>query len=121
VSWAPFGAEVQLHRAEGRLWSAVPQAPALGVTVVPHVVVGHPYREILAFAEAHDVDLICLGARGRDFGARSLFGSNSDRVLRQAPCPVLVARPLRPDFKPESSERARAMDPAVARACPAPV
>jgi Universal stress protein family len=27
---------------------------------------------------------------------RALFGSNVDRVLRQAPCPVLVARPLRP-------------------------
>jgi len=27
---------------------------------------------------------------------RALFGSNVDRVLRQAPCPVLVARPLKP-------------------------
>jgi hypothetical protein len=26
---------------------------------------------------------------------RALFGSNVDRVLRQAPCPVLVARPLK--------------------------
>jgi hypothetical protein len=25
----------------------------------------------------------------------TLFGSNVDRVLRQAPCPVLVARPLK--------------------------
>jgi hypothetical protein len=27
---------------------------------------------------------------------RALFGSNVDRVLRQARCPVLVARPLKP-------------------------
>jgi len=96
VSWKPLGAGVHLHRTEGRLWTAVPQSTPLGVTVVPHVVIGQPYREILSFAEAHSIDLICMGARGRDFSARSLFGSNSDRVLRQAPCPVLVGRPLRP-------------------------
>jgi len=39
--------------------------------------------------------LICLGAHGAGFGMRALFGSNVDRVLRQAPCPVLVARPLK--------------------------
>lgn len=109
VAWRPFGSEGQLHRVERRLRAAVPQAASLGVRVVPHVVVGHPYREILVFAEANEIDLICMGARGRDFGARSLFGSNSDRVLRQAPCPVLVARPLRPalgtfvEGKPEAS------------------
>jgi nucleotide-binding universal stress UspA family protein len=94
VAWAPPGPEGQLYRIEGRLRVAAPHAASLGVRVVPHVVIGRPYREILAFAEANAIDLICMGARGRDFGAMSLFGSNSDRVLRQAPCPVLVARPL---------------------------
>jgi nucleotide-binding universal stress UspA family protein len=96
LSWLPLGTNGQLHRIERRLLTAVPHAAALGVRVIPHVVEGHAYREILSFAESNDIDLICLGARGRDFGARSLFGSNSDRVLRQAPCPVLVARPLKP-------------------------
>jgi nucleotide-binding universal stress UspA family protein len=96
IAWAPRGIDSQIHRVARRLKCATPEALSLGVKVIPHVVVGHPYREILAFAEANDVDLICLGARGRDFGMRSLFGSNSDRVLRQAPCPVLIARPLRP-------------------------
>jgi nucleotide-binding universal stress UspA family protein len=40
--------------------------------------------------------LISVGAHGAGFGMRALFGSNVDRVLRQARCPVLVARPLRP-------------------------
>lgn len=34
-----------------------------------------------------------LGVRGADFGLRALFGSNTNRVLRQALCPVLIARP----------------------------
>jgi len=57
---------------------------------------GHPYREILNYAERNEIDLISVGAHGAGFGMRALFGSNVDRVLRQAPCPVLVARPLRP-------------------------
>jgi hypothetical protein len=34
----------------------------------------------------------------------TLFGSNVDRVLRQAPCPVLVARPLRHSQAPVVAE-----------------
>ena len=48
---------------------------------------------MLAYAEEQKVDLICMGVRGAGFGLRSLFGSNTDRVLRQAPCPVFIARP----------------------------
>jgi nucleotide-binding universal stress UspA family protein len=60
--------------------------------------VGQPYREILNYAENNNIDLICLGAHGAGYGMRTLFGSNVDRVLRQAPCPVLVARPLKPSM-----------------------
>jgi hypothetical protein len=37
-----------------------------------------------------------MGSDGVDRGPRALFGSNVDRVIRQAPCPVLVARPFKP-------------------------
>jgi nucleotide-binding universal stress UspA family protein len=55
-----------------------------------------PYREVLAYAREQNADLACMGALGRDFGLQALFGSNVDRVLRQAACPVLIARPLKP-------------------------
>jgi nucleotide-binding universal stress UspA family protein len=41
-----------------------------------------------------DIDLICIGAHGQEFTLGTLFGTNTDRVLRQAPCPVLVTRPV---------------------------
>ena len=44
------------------------------------------------------MDLRRMGVSGTGFGMRALFGSNADRVLRQAPCPVLIARPLRPEL-----------------------
>jgi hypothetical protein len=47
-----------------------------------------------------------MGAKGAGFGLSALFGSNVDRVLRQAPCPVLVARPLRPATAPATTRAA---------------
>jgi nucleotide-binding universal stress UspA family protein len=57
---------------------------------------GSPYREILSYAEEKEIDLICMGVHGAGFAMRALFGSNTDRVMRQAPCPMLIARPLKP-------------------------
>ncbi|MBK8313392.1 MAG: universal stress protein [Acidobacteria bacterium] len=54
-------------------------------------------REILMYAQDKEIDLICMGVHGAGFAMHALFGSNSDRVLRQSPCPVLIARPLKPN------------------------
>ena len=89
VDDGPRTAAVKLQRvvpAEAALWCNLKQA----------VREGHVYREVLDYAEERSVDLICMGASGTGFGMRALFGSNADRVLRQADCPVLIARPLRP-------------------------
>jgi nucleotide-binding universal stress UspA family protein len=62
---------------------------------VTHVVRwGKPYREVLAYTREQNIDLVCMGALGRDYGLQALFGSNVDRVLRQVFCPMLVARPI---------------------------
>jgi len=96
ISWYPLGREGAYHKAARRLQQAVPPEAHLWCTVKHAVSEGHAYREILQYAEQHQIDLICLGAHGAGFGMRTLFGSNVDRVLRQAPCPVLVTRPLKP-------------------------
>jgi nucleotide-binding universal stress UspA family protein len=51
---------------------------------------GKPYREILALAEARDVDLIVIGVRGRHAIDLAVFGSTTNQVVRHARCPVLV-------------------------------
>jgi nucleotide-binding universal stress UspA family protein len=98
ISWYPLGREGTYHKALHRLQKAVPAEANLWCDIRPAVSEGHPYREILNYAERNDIDLICLGAHGAGFGMRALFGSNVDRVLRQAPCPVLVTRPLKPSM-----------------------
>ena len=52
----------------------------------------------LSYAEENEIDLICMGVHGAGFAMRALFGSNTDRVLRQAPCLALIARSLKPAF-----------------------
>ena len=96
IAWYPLKGESAYHNAARRLQRVVPAEVHLWCDVKTAVSEGHPYREILNYAEKNEIDLISVGAHGAGFGMRALFGSNVDRVLRQAPCPVLVARPLRP-------------------------
>lgn len=96
IAWYPIKGESTYHNAARRLQRVVPAEVHLWCDVKTAVSEGHPYREILNYAEKNEIDLISVGAHGAGFGMRALFGSNVDRVLRQAPCPVLVARPLRP-------------------------
>lgn len=96
IAWYPPKGESAYHTAARRLQRVVPAEVHLWCEVKTAVSEGHPYREILNYAEKNEINLISVGAHGAGFGMRALFGSNVDRVLRQAPCPVLVARPLRP-------------------------
>lgn len=104
IAWYPMGKKTAYHQAAGRLQRAIPQEAHLWCQIKHAVSEGQPYREILNYAERHAIDLISLGAHGAGFGMRTLFGSNVDRVLRQAPCPVLVARPLKPAMPEKLAE-----------------
>jgi nucleotide-binding universal stress UspA family protein len=96
IAFLPLSAESAFEEAAERLHGAIPVEARAWCEMKQAVREGHPYREVLAYAEEQNIDLICMGASGTGFGMKALFGSNSDRVLRQASCPVLIARPLRP-------------------------
>lgn len=66
---------------------------------VPHVVVGNPAAEILRCAERLAVDLIVIAPQGRTAWDRWVTGSVAEKVVRHAPCPVLVV-PARPPGSP---------------------
>jgi len=50
---------------------------------------GHPYEEIVNYAEEQNIGMIVLGTRGHGLVKSLLIGSTTDRVVRRAPCPVL--------------------------------
>ena len=47
---------------------------------------------IMAFAKDHDADLIVMGTHGRRGFDRLMLGSVTERVIRNASCPVLAVR-----------------------------
>src|SRR5215813_3272027 len=58
------------------------------------IVVGHgvPFHEVVETAKTQKVDLIIMGTHGRSGLQHVLLGSVAEKVVRLAPCPVLVAR-----------------------------
>jgi len=53
---------------------------------------GKPYEEILSIARNERIDLIVMGVHGRNVLDHMLFGSTTNHVVRQAPCPVLTLK-----------------------------
>lgn len=53
---------------------------------------GYPATEIIDFIGENDFDLIILGAHGSTGLPSIFFGSTAERVVRNAPCPVLTIR-----------------------------
>jgi nucleotide-binding universal stress UspA family protein len=53
---------------------------------------GAPWHEIVEFSRRGSYDLIVVGTRGRTGLARALLGSVAEKVVRHAPCAVLVVR-----------------------------
>jgi nucleotide-binding universal stress UspA family protein len=92
IDWTSPESEGSYHAAARRLHESIPAEVHLWSKVTHAVREGRAYREIVSYAVEQDIDLICVGAHGQDFKLETLFGTNTDRVLRQAPCPVLVVR-----------------------------
>ena len=78
--------------AEKDLREFKPKTSKPDVLLERRVVHGNPYLEIVRLAEEESVDLIVLGTHGRSGLKHFLIGSVAEKVLRKAPCPVLVVR-----------------------------
>lgn len=63
-----------------------------GVDVRVVEAISDPADAIVEVARETDADLVVVGTRGRTRAARALLGSVSQKVLREAPCDVLIVR-----------------------------
>jgi len=78
-------AEQQLHAARERVQQA-------GLRCDTLIVQGVPFQTIVNTAGDRDVDLIVMGTHGRTGLTHVLMGSVAEKVVRLAPCSVLVTR-----------------------------
>ena len=70
--------------------------------ITPRVVRARPASAILEAVVRDEIDIVVMGTHGRT-GMKLMFaGSTADRVIRNAPCPVMT---LRPDWKQEEVEK----------------
>ena len=67
-----------------------PLATRAGVRLEPELRIGDAADELLAFADANDVDLIAVGSHGARLFERLLVGSVATAALRRAGCSVLA-------------------------------
>jgi len=54
------------------------------------IVLGHPAEQIIHRADTIQASLIVMGKRSHTILHRWMLGSNSERVLRYAQCPVMI-------------------------------
>ena len=80
------------QRAEDLFEEATEIADGFDEEIETETVVGDPAREIVAYADEHDVDQIVIGSHGRSPMSRILLGSVAEVVTRRAPVPVTVVR-----------------------------
>ena len=55
--------------------------------------VGPPVQVLVDYAKEQAIDLIVVATHGRTGGEHMLIGSVTEKLVRNAPCSVLVFRP----------------------------
>lgn len=89
LEWSRFEAQEYLQAVREAQHNA-------GVAIETTVAEGDEAGAIIDTAVAEATDLIVMTSHGRSGARRWLLGSVTERVLHNAPCPVLVVRGARP-------------------------
>lgn len=88
----PEGGLSALTRMRGYAQERLAQlARGDGARAITHITEGRPYEEIVRLASEKEADLIVIGTNVHAslFGGTPVLGSEIERVVRNAPCPVL--------------------------------
>lgn len=88
----PEGGLAALTRLRSHVQERMAQlSRSFGSRALTHITEGRPYQEIVKLAADLDADLIVIGTavHGSLFGSSQVLGSEIERVIRNAPCPVL--------------------------------
>jgi nucleotide-binding universal stress UspA family protein len=78
--------------AQQRMQATLARVHHGGLQADSAIIEGIPLQTILDTAHARGVDLIIMGTHGRTGLTHAFMGSVAEKVVRLAPCPVLVTR-----------------------------
>jgi len=80
------------HRIRGVFRHARAMAEEFQVEIHTHAIAGHPVRDVVRLAVDLRADLLIIGATGHSALYERMIGSQADRMVQLAPCPVLVVK-----------------------------
>jgi nucleotide-binding universal stress UspA family protein len=83
--------QFERNEARERLRGALPASVRDATGFVELVIDGKPWEEVVRIAGEREVSLIAVGAHAGTAGAFG-FGSTTNRIVREAGCPVLTVR-----------------------------
>jgi nucleotide-binding universal stress UspA family protein len=81
-------------RLRRKLAEMVPADASHWCSPVTVLLEGKTDEELSRYAMLNDIDLIVLGVHGHGLVEKLFVGSTTDRVARQAKCPVLAVKPV---------------------------
>jgi nucleotide-binding universal stress UspA family protein len=80
------------HRLAPMIATARADAAGAGVQIEVHLVPGHVVEAIVGVIREHDIDLLVVGFMGHSALYERIIGGTTDRLVRLAPCAVLVTK-----------------------------
>ncbi len=84
--------DAENHKYHEVLERARKIAKAKGIKLKTEVVAGHAAASIVERAKAMKADLLVVGFMGHSALYERIIGGTADRLVRLAPCPVLVVK-----------------------------
>ncbi len=84
--------DARLQEANGILAAAIKALGDVPAEIHTEIIEGSVAEAIIEVAEVRKAEVIVMGSRGMSRLAGLLLGSNSQKVVSHAPCPVLVVR-----------------------------
>jgi len=84
--------QAENHKFHAVLEAARRVAGEKGVELQAEVVAGHAAATIVERVKALDADLLVVGFMGHSALYERIIGGTTDRLVRLAPCPVLVVK-----------------------------
>lgn len=81
-----------IEQTRERLYDAKQEWKNAGLEIDSMVELGNPYQSIASVVAEHGADLIVMGTKGSSGLDEVLIGSNTERVVRFAHCPVITLK-----------------------------
>ncbi|HEY0655198.1 MAG TPA: universal stress protein [Chryseosolibacter sp.] len=90
-----------IEKGKKQLAKAIDDLKAAGVKVRSELKIGAPFHGMRSIITDQKVDLVVMGTAGMTKLEESIIGSNTEKVVRHANCPVLTVhrKPGNTDFK----------------------